>query len=592
MNGISSCASDGPCPSPSNGSASLDQPDRATAERRDHARVRWLRLAPSIPEVVAAVIAIATPLVFGHTWVSADGDPARHIRVGDSILRSGLFYSDPFSFTKPGAHFVPYEWLSEVLFALANRLAGLPGVLVLTGAVLGVTYAIVARTLLRRGVGPILTGLTLLFALALGSMHWQARPHIFTLLGAAVLMELIDRAHNQVSSISRRAIWSNAWPVTALFAAWANLHGGFLFGLCMLAAVAVGDRVEMLATAGTDRDRWRDTLIRHATMLGAAVVAVLLTPSGYTLYSHTIGYLRDTYLVNNTQEYLSPDFHFLRLHLIAIVVVVAVLAAVPRRPRYPTIALISLTLAFALLAVRNLPLFGIVAFPLAAAAVAPALAVWAPLRMIRWERPVSRRWMRLTLPWPLVAVAGMAGVAGVSSRAATSRPDVTRHITPLPQTFNPSVFPVRAVRAARAAHLTGRIFAEFPWGGYLLFAWPEQRVFIDGQTDFYGDSIMREYVEIHQLNPGWRTKLAAWRIDLALLITESPLADALAHEPGWRILYCDSTAVLFTRGQARGATLDPMTLLTRDCLSPQGLPLSNLIRVGTPEPSSRPTASP
>ena len=38
--------------------------------------------------------------------------------------------------------------------------------------------------------------------------------------------------------------------------------------------------------------------------------------------------------------------------------------------------------------------------------------------------------------------------------------------------------------AARAEKLQGRIFHDFIWGGYLLYAWPEQKVFIDGGTDF------------------------------------------------------------------------------------------------------------
>lgn len=484
-------------------------------------------ITPSLPELLAVVLAVGLPIWFGFWWLSLDGDPGRHIRVGETILRHGLFYADPFSFTKAAAPFVPYEWSSEVLFALSNRAAGLAGVVVLAGAVIGLTYAVVARTLLQRGVGIGLAALTVLFAMAMGTVHWMARPHVFTLLGAALLMALVDRAYN-ASGLSRRALWSVTWPTALLFAAWANLHGGFLYGLFALAAVVVGERLEVLAAIGADRERWRGALVRHATMLSVAVIASLATPSGIGLYAHTLGYLRDTYLIDHTQEYLSPNFHVVPFALMAIVGSVAVLMALPRRPRYPTIALAAMTLAFSLDAGRNLPFWGIVVLPLVAAELSPVLGA----ALAKWNPPITARWSRLWVVWPALALAGMLAIA----RGGTPR---------LPATFNPSNFPVGAVRVARDARLTGRLYSEFTWGGYILYAWPEQRVFIDGQTDFYGDSIMRDYRTIHAVEPGWRDRLARWRIDLALVETNSPLADALTRDSGWRAVHRDSTATTF-----------------------------------------------
>ena len=61
-----------------------------------------------------------------------------------------------------------------------------------------------------------------------------------------------------------------------------------------------------------------------------------------------------------------------------------------------------------------------------------------------------------------------------------------------------------AVRKAREAGLTGRMYNEFIWVGYILKEWPEERVFIDGQTDFYGEEIARTHSRIASLSPGWR----------------------------------------------------------------------------------------
>lgn len=519
-----------------------------------------------MPEWIAVLLIVALPIGYGQRWLSLDGDPGRHIRVGETILRSGLFYRDPFSFTKADAPFVPYEWLSEVLTALSVRLAGLPGLLVLTGAVIALTYAVVTQTLWRRGVSTVVAVPTLLLALAVGTVHWHARPHVFTLLGAAVLMVLVDRAADPSRTASRRDTWWAAWPVIPLFACWANLHGGFLYGLFVLAAVVVGDRLEMLNASGPDVGRWRDALVRHTAMLGAGLIAPMLTPSGPKLYLHTLSYLGDTYLVNNTQEYMSPDFHVARFALIAIVLATITLGVLPRRAPFPTLAVVAINLAFSLMAGRNLPLFGIVALPLIAQELERALATWVPDWSSRLGRPIpGTNGTRLAVGWPAGAIVAMFLLARTTSGTVQPADRFATRSTLFPTTFNPAVFPVRAVSAARAAQLNGRIFHEFTWGGFILYAWPEQHVFIDGQTDFYGDSITQEYREILGVEPGWRRKLAAWRIDLALIETASPLADALTHEAGWRPVYCDSTAVLFQRDESSRPALGSASSLSVSC---------------------------
>jgi hypothetical protein len=103
------------------------------------------------------------------------------------------------------------------------------------------------------------------------------------------------------------------------------------------------------------------------------------------------------------------------------------------------------------------------------------------------------------------------------------------------------------VQQARSAALSGRIFNELGWGGYLLYAWPEQQVFIDGQTDFYGEDLSREYVAVRGAEAGWRERLDAWRIELVLLPMEAPLAGVLALDDGWVLVANRRNAELYAR---------------------------------------------
>ena len=110
-------------------------------------------------------------------------------------------------------------------------------------------------------------------------------------------------------------------------------------------------------------------------------------------------------------------------------------------------------------------------------------------------------------------------------------------------------------RRPEASGLEGRMFSHFIWGGYLMHEWPEQRVFIDGGTDHYGEKLFNEYIQVWNLDPGWRDVLKRWNIGLALLPPDSRLADELERDQGWRVWHCDSTAVLLQRPGGTGAPL-------------------------------------
>ncbi len=203
---------------------------------------------PSSVDLLFMLLAGLIPFVWVRPLLNADGDLARHLRVGETILHDGgLFYRDPFSFTMYGKPFVPYEWLSEVTVALLNRLGGLPAIAIFHGLVIGLTYALVVLFLRRRGVDPLLALLVGVLAAGVSCVHWLARPHIFTPLGAILLLFILEPREGVAGTAqaraqsARRLLW-----LIPLFALWANLHGGFLYGLILIGVYLTGDLMEAL----------------------------------------------------------------------------------------------------------------------------------------------------------------------------------------------------------------------------------------------------------------------------------------------------------------------------------------------------------
>ena len=499
------------------------------------------RPRPSLLEIVFIIWAVIVPIGFGYRLLNSDGDLARHLRLGQMMLsQGGLPERDTFSHTAVGRPFLAFEWLSEVVYAGVERLAGLAGVAVFAGLLLALTFTLLCRFMLRHGADPFLAYLVTMAAAVLTGGHWLARPHLFTLLAVVVLLELLLRRRQTL------------WPYHALFAVGCNIHGGVDKGVHVNGAVVVGEPLEALRRG--DREGAKGAARTRGATLAAAVAATLLNPYGPSLLQHVGGFFGSEFL-RHTNEFLSPDFHTLngKLFLLALLAVMAAFALVPRRPSYPWLFLILGNTAIALIAQRNIELFALIALPLVALHVDPA---WRRLRWNARPREVFEREHRGVYPGFAAGIVALLliGVAAVRGQVAG--------VELVPNRFDPERFPVEAVNRARAANLSGPIFNEFIWGGYLLHAWPEQRVFIDGGTDHYGDAIFAEYIRAWHLDPGWRDVLSKRGIQWVLVDPRARLAHELARQGEWGIWFCDSVAVLLEHG-GKGGGAAPADSLNR-----------------------------
>ena len=115
--------------------------------------------------------------------------------------------------------------------------------------------------------------------------------------------------------------------------------------------------------------------------------------------------------------------------------------------------------------------------------------------------------------------------------------------------FDPQVFPVEAVDALEGSLPDGPVFNEFIWGGYLLYRlWPDEQVFIDGQTDFYGEELTRDYLTVVNASPGWEEILDRYDVQWVIVRPNRPISLWLDRTAGWDRLYEDGTAIVWVRG--------------------------------------------
>ncbi len=470
-------------------------------------------------------IAYQDPLLHG------DGDLASHLALGGNILdERALPEHDPLTFSMRDRPFVAHAWLGSVALTVAYRIGGLPAVTVLATAVFALAYSLVALFLRQRGVDGRVIVAGAFTAILLGTMHWLARPHIFTVLACAILLHVLE---------ARRL---RLWVFAPLFAIWANLHGGFLFGLLIIGAYALGAAVE--AHGANDRD-WRSSALRLVAALAIAVIASCLNPYGPAIFAHIAGALSDSVTVAVTDEYQSPDFHQSSglILLGAVVATIMILALVRPRMTFPRLFAILLTLAAMLHAARNVDVFSVVGWPL----------VWLSLGQARIHRS-GRYWLgddfarvERGARWgPWMSVFFILALVVVANGGRIFGRQVLRN------DFSRVRFPVTAVEAARGATPDGPVFAHFVWGGYVALEWPPHRVFVTGLK--YDPDVVRSYVRIASVFPGWQDELERWGMTVLIVPTESPLVTALAELPEWCVRHADSTATLIVRRSVLGVT--------------------------------------
>ena len=486
------------------------------------------RLPFPTPGTVVSAVALAWAL-FGIRLFQIDGDVGRHIRVGRHILSTGeIPRSDIFSHTMIGEPFVPFEWLSEICFAAADRIAGLTGVAVLSALLFAATSLVVYSLVRRLGVGPLLASVTAAVSMILQAVHLLPRPHLFTTLLAAVFLLLLETYRTRRSVVALGVLI----PIMAI---WTNLHGGFLVGFVLLAVYSL--------------DAWRPgsavaaNRVPLALTVGACLIASFLNPAGPGVWTHSLSYFGMDFLVDQTNEYQSPDFHQLhgKVFLVSILIGLSLLGSGNSRAGFRDLTLFLGWLAAGLMSARNIPLFGVLAVPWFALWAKSVLASsrdgplgTAATRMKEFDSRTANVEAQISGFIPTVVLALILIL--FAARSGGDR-----------YAFELESFPVRAVAALDELSLHGNVFNEMPWGGYLLYARPDIPVFIDGQTDFYGEDLSRDYLRIRHLSPGGLDLLDEYEVDWVLIPPTVPLSQGLALDPRWRLEYEDVVARVYAR---------------------------------------------
>jgi hypothetical protein len=481
----------------------------------------------------------------GARTLLGDGDTGWHIRTGEWILAHGRVpRQDIFSFTRPDQTWYAWEWLSDVVMGWLHQVGGMQAVLLGAVVLICLTFALLYR-LVRRKCGSALIAFVLTAIAAGGSsIHWLARPHLFTMLFLVVFYSILEDGRMRLLFVL---------PVSTVI--WTNLHGGFFAGILLICAYAGGELIAALvARSSEDRRAAAGWSWRYGLAALGCFAASFVNPYGWRLHAHLIAFLRNPAYFLNIAEFASISFRhplapFFELMLL-LGAATAFWSIVQRR--FVSFLLLAGYTHLALLSIRNIPLFMIIAAP----AVGLALAEW--LRLLQQETAGS----------PLHRV--FRGINSLSARLTAADAGPHWHLAgpvaifmigvmmyghaPSPHfqaEYDPRIYPVAALAALRDSD---RIFSSDTWGGYLVYRRYPARVFVDGRSDFYGPAFEAEYADVLSARYNWEAVLAAYGVDTVILAVDAPLSSTLKNSSNWRAVYDDGVAIVFRATDLRSTT--------------------------------------
>jgi hypothetical protein len=107
--------------------------------------------------------------------------------------------------------------------------------------------------------------------------------------------------------------------------------------------------------------------------------------------------------------------------------------------------------------------------------------------------------------------------------------------------------PIKAVDYLRT-HPGDKLFNEMGFGSYIIWALPEQKVFIDPRVELYPYEQWQDYIRISR-GTRYNQLLEQYNADRILLnpTLQKELAKQLPDDPAWRLEYSDEWAQLWTR---------------------------------------------
>jgi hypothetical protein len=436
------------------------------------------------------------------------------MRVGQETLQSGAIpTTDTISLSQFGQPIIYQTWLSGIIFWLVYKIGGISLTFLLRGILVGIAYGLTWH--MAREVSNARLATVLVFILGIASANnWAMRSQLFAYPLFALCLWSLRRWQNG----DNKFLW--VLPLATLL--WSNLHGSFILPLILSGAALV-----------FGKGRRKFLLIAFGLML----VATLLNPRGVGVWGYFFSMLNSPSDQLFAFEWAPPRKEGWQMNIFfASLLAFAPLAALS--PRKLSALDWVWFLGFGWLALTGLRyvIWFLFIITILSAAL---LAEWAK----KLDEP-KQIFPALNIGFGIFMLAiSLIFLPNIRERwMGDSVPIYEMTTTPLASTLWLIQHP----------ETCSTLWADYAFGGYLSFAMPACRPWMDSRFNAFPPEQWTEYVQASRAE-NWQEIFDREGINHLMLSTaaQPKLVEAVSASDVWCEEYSDPYALIFSRCEAK-----------------------------------------
>lgn len=470
-------------------------------------------LGIGVAAIAIVLLKILPECVLQDSWLA--------LVAGRDVSQHGIPYHETLTLFSHGRPWVDQQWLSQRLMYLTYQIGGitLMGIANVGLILSGIGGAMLGARRLGASTSSILRVFPLAACNVLLAGEVRTQAYAYPLFAATVFLLARD---------SRRPGQSVYWCLPVLMV-WGNIHGSASLGAGLIILRGLTLLWERRRKLAEGTAVWR----RPMALIFGPLVCLCATPYGPSIASYYGATVFNSgfrqFVVEWQPVTTDPLFAGLLLLLAAITV-----WSFGRHPSRTTLwercALLTLA-AGAVIAVRNVPWFGLAALMLLPVSIDAAVRARAkPLRL----HPRAR--------WALAAAVGLAVLVTLTSTLSSRLSAVTRSY---PQAV------IETVRTQITSNPRLTVYADEKYADWLLWKLPaiEGRVAYDARFELLTPVQLKKIVTLRQQSAvDWQQAADGYRL-LVLDTRSQPAVRALSREAGAKVLYNANGVAVILRGR-------------------------------------------